>query len=122
MFLWVVIVVVVVGSLVVVLWCGFWLRASGWVGGWFVASCLGAKAFALLVKRNSESESFCVCMGQRAAMIFAIFLLILQIVVNNSMENSLYKVFVFISILFSQSMSFENSISNLRLKWDNFLC
>ena len=31
------------------------------------SECLGAKAFALLVKRNSESESFCVCMGQRLA-------------------------------------------------------
>ena len=120
--MWVVIVVVVVRSLVVALWCGFWLRASGWVGGRVVASCLGAKAFALLVKRNSESESFCVCMGQRAAMIFAIFLLILQIVVNNLIENSLYKVFVFISILFSQSMSFESSICDLRFPCTNFLC
>ena len=120
--MWVVIVVVVVRSLVVVLWCGFCLRASGWVGGRAVASCLGAKAFALLVKRNSESESFCVCMGQRAAVIFAIFLLILQIVVNNLMKNSPNKVFVFISILFSQSMSFESSISDLRFSRANFLC
>ena len=111
-----------VGSLVVVLWCGFWLRASEWIGGRIVASCLEAKAFAFLVKRNSESESFCVCMGQRAAVIFAIFLLILQIVVNNLIENSPNKVFVFISILFSQSMSFESSISDLRFPRANFLC
>ena len=113
------------------------LAAREWVGWWagcgFVVGyscwellpreeCLGAKASALLVKRNSESESFCVCMGQRAAMIFAIFLLILQIVVNNLMKNSPNKVFVFISILFSQSMSFESSISDLRFPRDNFLC
>ena len=86
------------------------------------SECLGAKAFALLVKRNSESESFCVCMGQRAAVFFAKFLLILQIVVNNSMENSPNKVFVFISILFSQSMSFESSISDMSLSCIKFLC
>ena len=105
-----------------------WWAGCGFVVGYScwellpLEECLGAKASALLVKRNSESESFCVCMGQRAAMIFAIFLLILQIVVNNLIENSLYKVFVFISILFSQSMSPESHISDLRLSCINFLC
>jgi len=61
-------------------------------------------------------------MGQRTAGFFAIFLLILQIVVNILMKNSQNKVFVFISILFSQSMSFESSISDLRLNRVNFLC
>ena len=124
---WVTSCCVVVRLLAAREWVG-WCAGCGFVVGYScwellpLEECLGAKASALLVKRNSESESFCVCMGQRAAVIFAIFLLILQIVVNNLMKNSQNKVFVFISILFSQSMSFESSISDMSLSCTNFLC
>ena len=89
---WVTSCCVVVRLLAAREWVG-WCAGCGFVVGYScwellpLEECLGAKASALLVKRNSESESFCVCMGQRAAGIFAIFLLILQIVVNNLMKK-----------------------------------
>ena len=60
--------------------------------------------------------------GSACSGIFAKFLLILQILENNSMKKIPNKIFVFISILFSQSMGFKSSISVMSLSCIKILC